>query len=152
MIFDNIKNCKMYYDLNSNFEKAFAFIHKAMEEELEVGKYEIDGNDVYAIVQSYDSKLKENSTFEGHENYIDIQCVLEGCEILGVVDVEKAVIKDEYNPERDIAFYEDCDCASYCVAGQGDFCVFYPHDIHRPCIAVDNLPSKVRKIVVKIRI
>ena len=51
MIFDNIRNCKMYYGVNERFEKAFDFIKKAVEENLEVGKYEIDGKEVYALVQ-----------------------------------------------------------------------------------------------------
>ena len=30
MIFDNIRNCKMYYGVNERFEKAFNFIKKAI--------------------------------------------------------------------------------------------------------------------------
>ena len=152
MIFDNIKNCEIYYGLNPKFEKAFRFIQKAVEEKLEVGKYEIDGKEIYALVQNYDSKLKENSSFEGHENYIDIQYVIEGCEMMGVVDISKAEVRDEYNPEKDITFYQDSEMASYCTATQGDFCVFYPHDIHRPGMALNDSPSNVKKIVVKVRI
>ena len=32
MIFDNIRNCKLYYGVNERFEKAFDFIKKAVEE------------------------------------------------------------------------------------------------------------------------
>lgn len=152
MIFDNIKNCKMYYGVNDKFEKAFEFIQKVIAEKFEVGKYEIDGEKIFAFVQNYDSKLKENSVFEGHENYIDIQYVIEGCEMLGVIDVSKADIKEEYNPEKDAAFYQESKLASYCIATQGDFCIFYPHDIHSPGVAFDNSPSNVRKIVVKVHI
>ena len=152
MIFDNIKNCKMYYGLNPKFEKAFSFIQKANEEKLEPGKYEIDGEEIYAFVQSYDSKLKKDSVFEGHEKYIDIQYVLSGCEMLGALEVSKSVVNEEYNAEKDAAFYERSDIASYCVANQGDFCIFYPQDIHSPGIAYNDAPSSVKKIVVKVRI
>ncbi len=152
MIFDNIKNCKMYYGVNSKFEKAFEFIQKAVDENLEESKYEIDGKDIHAIIQSYDSKLIENSRFEGHENYIDIQFIAEGCEMMGVMEAENAVIKDEYNPEKDVAFYHDNPIASYCTTQSGDFCIFYPHDIHRPGIALNNTPSKIKKIIIKVHI
>ena len=152
MIFDNIKNCKIYDGVNDKFEKAFEFIQKAVAEKLEVGKYEIDGEKIFAFIQNYDSKLKENSALEGHENYIDIQYIIEGCEMLGVVDVSKVKIKKEYNPEKDVAFYQESKLASYCIATQGDFCIFYPHDIHSPGVAFDNLPSNVKKIVVKVHI
>ena len=150
MIFDNIKNAKMYYGVNPKFEKAFEFIQKAVEEKLEVGKYEIDGKEIFALVQNYDSKLEENSAFEGHENYIDIQYVIEGSEMMGVVDVSKIEVRDQYNPEKDITFYKSSADATYCVATSGDFCVFYPHDIHRPGMAINNQPSNVKKIVVKV--
>jgi YhcH/YjgK/YiaL family protein len=152
MIFDNIKNCKMYYGVNPKFEKAFEFIKKAMDEKIETGEYEIDGREIYAIVQTYDSKLKENSFFEGHQNYVDIQCVTEGCEMMGIMEISKCVIKDDYNAEKDVAFYQDSDNASYCIAGQGDFCVFYPNDIHRPGLAINNVPSCIKKIIVKVRV
>lgn len=152
MIFDNIKNCKMYYPINPKFEKAFEFIKKAVSENAEIGTYEIDGKEIYAFIQNYDSKLKENSVFEAHKNYIDIQYIIEGCELLGVLENSHAVVKDEYNPEKDVAFYHDSDYASYCVARQGEFCIFYPHDVHSPGVAYNNVPSNVKKIVVKIHI
>ena len=122
------------------------------EEKFETGKYEIDGEEIYAFVQNYDTKLKENSVFEGHKNYIDIQYIIEGCEMLGVMDISKAVIKNEYDPRNDAAFYKESEIASCCVAQQGDFCIFYPHDVHSPGVAFNNLPSNVKKIVVKVHI
>lgn len=142
----------MYYGLNPKFVKAFAFIQKATEAKLESGKYLIDGEEIYAFVQNYVSILKENSIFEGHQKYIDIQYVMEGCEVLGFLEVSKAVVKDEYNAETDASFYKESDIVSYCVANQGDFCIFYPHDIHSPRLAYNNVPSNVKKIVVKVRV
>ncbi len=152
MIFDNIKNAEMYYGVNPKFEKAFDFIKKVVQENTEVGKYEIDGKDIYAMVQSYESKLEENAKFEGHENYIDIQYIVKGREMMGNVDISKAVVKTPYNPEKDVTFYENSSLASYCQAQDGDFCIFYPHDIHRPGMACDNIQSDVKKVVVKIHI
>lgn len=152
MIFDNIKNCEMYYVVNPKLKKAFEFIQKANEEKFETGKYEIDGEEIYAFVQNYDTKLKENGAFEGHENYIDVQYIIDGCEMMGIMDISKAVIKSEYDPENDVAFYKDNEIASYCVAEQGDFLIFYPHDIHSPGLAFNNSQSNVKKIVVKVRI
>lgn len=152
MIFDKLKNCKMYYGLNPRFEQAFAFVQKAIDENYNVGRYEIDGKNVYALVQSYDSKQKEDSIFEGHRNYIDIQCVIEGTETMGCMEISNAVVNKEYNPEIDAALYDKSDIATYSIAGKGDFCIFYPHDIHSPGVAWNNIPSKVKKIVVKVHI
>ena len=152
MIFDNIKNCKMYYGVNPKFEKAFGFIEKAIKENAEVGKYEIEGKEIYASVQNYDSKLMENSVFEGHKNYIDIQYIIEGREMMGVMEISKSETDSEYNDQKDVTFYKKSDIASYCIAEQGDFCIFYPHDIHSPGVSFNNSPSNVKKIVVKVHI
>lgn len=152
MIFDNIKNCKMYFGINPNFEKAFSFINRVFEENLEVGRYEIEGDEVYAMVQTYETKPDVECRFEGHEKYIDIQVVVEGCEMIGVADISKAVPETDYNEEKDIAFYRNCQTASYCIAEAGDFLVLYPHDIHRPGMACDNIPENVKKVVVKVRV
>ena len=152
MIFDNIKNCEMYYGINPKFEKAFNFIKTVIENNLEVGRYDIDGDDVYAMVQTYETKVETDCRFEGHEKYIDIQFMVEGCETMGVADITKTVVETPYNNESDVAFYHNCQTASYCIAEAGDFLVFYPHDIHRPGMACDNIPENIKKVVVKVRI
>ena len=152
MIFDNIKNCEMYYGVNSGFKKAFEFIKTAVAENYDLGRYEIDGENIYASVQEYDTKVIEGSAFEGHENYIDVQYIVDGREIMGVLEISKAVLKDEYDPEYDVTFYNRSESASYCVVESGDFCIFYPHDTHSPGVAFNNIPSKMRKIVVKIHV
>lgn len=152
MIFDNIHNSELYYGIHPKCKAAFEFIQKAVENNLEKGKYEIDGEEIYAVVQQYETKLQENAVFEGHKKYIDVQYVVEGLEMLGLQKISKAVVKNEYDEGKDAALYERSADASYCVATKGDFCIFYPHDLHSPGVAYNNLPTPVKKIVVKIRI
>lgn len=152
MIFDNMKNCKMYYGVNERFEKAFEFIKKAIDENLETGKYEIDGKNLYASIQEYETKTEDRCKFEGHENYIDIQCIISGCEMMGSADISKAVANTEYNAEKDVMFYENYYKATYCVAQDGEYCIFFPHDIHRPGMAYQDVPTTVKKIVVKVHV
>ena len=151
MIFDNIRNCKLYYGANEKFEKAFEFIKKATDENYPVGKYELDGDSLYAMVQEYTTKPKSEAKYEAHEKYIDIQYMLSGIEEIAVFDIGGAEIEDEYNPEYDAAFYKAKEKMTVSVLEAGDFGIFYPNDIHRPGISYkENLP--VRKIVVKVRV
>ena len=151
MIFDNMKNCELYYGSHKNFKKAFEFITKAVGENLPVGKYEIDGTELYASVQEYKSKLPENGKFEGHEKYIDIQYIISGIETIEVADISKAVSKIPYNPEKDVEFYEDVIGAHKCTVTAGEYGIFFSHDIHKPGLAFET-PSTVKKIVVKVKI
>ena len=56
MILDTMKNKELYYKLGEGFKKGFEFIEKCKAEGIEVGKYEIDGKNVFANVQEYNSK------------------------------------------------------------------------------------------------
>ena len=78
MIFDTLANAQKYYSLHSRFEDAFEFINKAISENLPVGRYELDGKNLFALVQEYTTKNPEEAKNEAHRKYIDIQCVLSG--------------------------------------------------------------------------
>ena len=151
MIIDTLKNAKLYYGANSKFEKGFDFILKALEENLPVGKYEIDGKELYASVQEYATKAPELAKAEGHRNYIDIQYIIDGTEAMEVEDISKAKLNSEYNPEKDVEFYENAKKANVCVLEKGEYAIFFPHDIHRPAMTYDT-EQNIRKIVVKVRV
>ena len=46
MIYGQICNSTRFYAINDRFSKAFEFINKAKTQELSVGKYEIDGENI----------------------------------------------------------------------------------------------------------
>ncbi len=152
MIIDTLKNCECYYGVNARFEKAFDFIKKAVKENLPVGKYEIDGTDVYAMVQEYDTKLPDEARFEAHKNYIDIQYIISGVEKMEVTDISKAKPNTEYSAEKDVIFFDDSNMSTVGVFTDEEYAVFFPHDVHKPGMAKDNIRSTVRKIVVKVKV
>ena len=151
MVYDSIKNCKTYYGMHKNFEKAFDFIKKAVSENLAVGKYELDGKELFASVQEYDSKTDEQAKNEAHKNYIDIQYVVSGTEIIESVEIEKATPNTEYNAEKDVMFYDKSEDAVTLILTEGEYAILYPQDVHRPGLCVGT-PAPVKKIVVKVKL
>ena len=151
MIFDSIANADLYTSVHPRFQAAFDFIREAITEELAVGKYEIDGKNLYASVQEYDSKAPENAKNEGHRNYIDIQVVVSGTEVIEVEEIGDAICATPYNDEKDVEFYQPAPDACRLVLCAGDFAILYPHDIHRPGMAYEESEA-VKKIVVKVRV
>ena len=152
MVFDTLKNAANYTALHEKFEAAFDFIREATEKGLEVGKYELDGKALYAMVQEYTPKAPADGKFEAHRNYIDIQYIISGIETMGDMDIAKASSKSDYNPEKDVEFYYDNDKAGYCVVEDGEFCIFFPHDVHKPGLMYQDTATPVKKIVVKVRV
>lgn len=151
MISDNLKNSHKYFEAHDGFEKSFEFIKKATEENLPVGRYEIDGDKVFAFIQEYTSNYEENGSYEGHRNYIDIQHILSGVEVIEVINIDKATVKTEYNAEKDIGFFEENQKAGKVVLEAGEYGIFFPWDIHKPGLCFEGKPDTVKKIVVKVR-
>jgi YhcH/YjgK/YiaL family protein len=152
MIIDKIENCQLYYGAHPNFEKAFAFIKKALAENLPVGKYELDGKNLFASVQEYNTKEEQLARFEGHEKYIDIQYIVSGAEYVEVTDIAKAQSITPYNEEKDVEFYQATQKIWQGVWTANEYGIFFPHDIHRPGMRVDGVSTPVKKILVKIKL
>ena len=58
MIFDNLKNAKQYYTLGEKIQRGFEFLINTDLNSLEDGKYAISGDEIYANVQSLETKAK----------------------------------------------------------------------------------------------
>ena len=56
---------------------------------------------------------------------------------------------EEYNEEKDIAFYK-ADIEKYLRADSTRFFLFFPEDLHQPCMNTGQ-SKKVKKVVIKIR-
>lgn len=151
MIKDNLKNCELYLDINDKFADAFKFLKNINQNEFTVGKKEICGDNIYASLQEYFSSIPENNTYEAHEKYIDVQFVLSGEEKILVADISQGEKTTEYDEQNDFALYDVSAPHTVLTLSAGDFAVFYPQDLHKPCLAL-NETTKVQKVVVKVKI
>lgn len=151
MIFDTLKNCQLYFGINDKFEAAFDFIKKAVDENLPLGKYEIDGRELFASIQEYTTKPEQECKFEGHRNYIDIQYIVSGVEAIEVIDITKATSMTEYSVENDIEFYKNNKKAGIGIVEAGEYGIFFPNDIHKPGLSFKEA-TVVKKIVVKVKV
>jgi YhcH/YjgK/YiaL family protein len=147
MIFDKLENYKTYEMISENLKKGFEYLANTYTEDTPEGMYEIDGQNVYAIVTSYKTKGYDEGEFESHEKYLDIQFVVEGEENIGVVGLENLIPKTEFNCEKDIVFYKGD--GPMLKLTKGYFMVLFPQDGHKPGIKVDDR-LKVQKVVVKV--
>ncbi len=148
MIIDKEEYYKCY-PYGSAWDAAFTFLG-TITPSAEETKYEIQGDDVYAIIASYNTK--EPHKFEAHREYVDIQCLLEGQEVIESVALNGLTVDTPYDPEKDVTFYVNTDSRktiSHLIPGI--FIVFFPHDAHMPGVSVGDSPAFVKKVVVKIK-
>jgi len=147
MLIDKIENCYIYKPLSKRIAAAFEYINQTDLSSLKPGKYIIDNEDIFALVQEYDTKNKNEGKLEGHYQYIDLQYIIKGVELIGTsLLTDQKIITN--NPEADYAFYEGE--PDFHTLTEGMFAIFFPHDLHMPGISVEQ-PSKVKKLVIKIK-
>jgi len=148
LIIDRVENYGSY-PYGSAWNTAFTFL-RTVTQDSEETKYEIQGDDIYAIIASYNTK--EPHKFEAHLEYVDIQCLLEGQELIESTILNELTVDVPYDSEKDVAFYLKTDSlktVSHLLPGI--FIAFFPHDAHMPGVSVGDSPEFVKKIVVKIK-
>ena len=150
MIADILKNNHLYESISPRIKKSLEYITKTDFSAMEPGRYELDGSNIFALVQAYDSIPREQGKWECHRNYIDIQYIAEGVEQIGVNNIGKMKVTTEYNPEKDVAFLSGE--GDYVTFSKGSYGIFFPEDAHQPKIAPGNVPGKVKKVVIKIKV
>lgn len=149
MIIDKLENSGIYKNLNERFLKAFEFLKETNLTELNTGKYPIEENDnVFALVQSYNTKPSSEAITESHFKYADIQFMVSGSEHIGVTTLTNQQPREK-NEENDYAFYDTP--TSLIKMEQEMFAVFFPDDLHMPGVMVET-SSEVKKVVVKVRL
>lgn len=151
MIVDKIENANAYADLSEQLTIALQILLDTNFDKKENGRYDIDGDNIYYLVQRYSTEPAENRRLEAHRKYIDIQFLAAGTEIMAYCPLENLEIETPYNSEKDIIFYKKSDKISRITLTPGLFAVLYPQDVHMPKCQLDT-PSDVLKVVVKVKI
>lgn len=150
MIIDTLQNASKYFSVHPLFAKAFAYINQTDLITVEVGKYEIDGDNLKAIVSDKKGMTAEESTakFECHNKHIDIQVCIIGDEQMGWKPREKCRIENGgYNTEKDVQLYSDTPDMFFRLT-DGQFAIFFPEDVHAPMIG----EGQIKKLVIKVKL
>ena len=150
MIIDKIENIDFYSKISESIAKALTFLKNTNFIAQQDGKYHIEGNDLFYIVQRYQTKPLTEGKFEAHKKYIDIQYIVSGKELIGYTLLNNLEIIEPYNEQTDCAFYKAPEKITTLLLNPGNFAIFFPHDAHLPCRQL-NTPADVLKVVVKVK-
>jgi len=149
MIIDKFENADLYKNLSERIKKSFDYIMQTNLKELQPGKYEIDGNNIFALISEYETKSESEGKLEAHRKYIDVQYVIEGEELMGYSPLGNQQVLEPYKEENDIVFYKGEKV--FIKLTEGMFAIFYPEDVHMPGICVEK-KSPVKKLVIKVKV
>ena len=159
-IFGSIDVLRAQTEGRANFAAAFTYLDEVFREGSEarqrilamamgtVEKTDL-GSGVFAMEQCYESKERYNWS-ESHRQYIDIQVVIAGEELMEVTNISKLPVKEPYDEARDVIIYGDYAGTSVLRVGAGEGAVYFPEDGHMPNLRVGSDPVLMRKTVVKV--
>ncbi len=149
MIFDQLKNADRYSGLSENIALALRYLRETDLGGLGAGKFEIDGQRVWAIVEKYTPKDHALAVWETHRRYVDVQYLISGREQMGWRPLRADLaIEKAYHAEGDFTYYDTA--GGLFEIRAGEFVIYYPEDVHGPGLATDDDEQlEVHKIVIK---
>ena len=116
------------------------------------GIHEIQGDDIHANVQGYDTLPASQCRYESHERYVDVQYCISGGERIDCAAESDLMLDSDFDEEKDVQFFlppvPGVPVVSLPMV-PGSFAVFFPSDAHAPKRS-DGKNSSVFKVIVKI--
>jgi len=159
-LFGNLSTVRAQLIRRSVFDLSFSYLEDALrpgtaanKRVLGVGVGETNrvelGEGAFSLEQAYNTKLRAQGRLESHIQYIDIQVLLAGEEIMEVAEISTLKVSENLTPTKDLIFYHDSRATSPLrLSGLGATAVFYPTDGHMGALAIAE-SALVRKIVIK---
>ena len=152
MIVTDLEHADKQLPSSPAFRKALAFLRRGDLAALPDGRYEIEGERVFAMAQRYETAPAAEPRFEAHRKYIDVQFIADGSEVIGWAPVSGLEITEAYDAEKDVCFglvKKGLWTPVRLEAGQ--LAVLYPEDAHAPRLAA-GVPAQAVKLVVKVAV
>lgn len=146
MIIDKLSNAELYYGLHPRIKKGLQFLIDNDLNSLTPGKYEIEEDNIFVLIQEYETIHTEQGRWEAHYKYTDIQFMISGKEYMGYANVDGLKVVEKHK-EKDIMFLDGN--GDLLMVNQGSFTIFSPEDAHMPTLCVQE-PQHVKKAVVKV--
>jgi biofilm protein TabA len=151
MILDTLPRWHGYAAINPRFAAAFTFLEQVTPA-TPVGRHDIDGEAIFALVQRYPTRPATGVQLEAHRRYIDIQFVVQGREMIHwapLADLTEVTMP--YDETKEAALFAATAGVVPVRLSAGRFMVLFPEDAHAPCCVWDQ-PAEVMKVVVKVAV
>lgn len=151
MIYDSLKNIGAYRGLGANMDRAIDLLLSTDLAALAPGRYDVDGDALYYLVQEPALKEEDEARYELHRRYADIQLALTTGETILALPAEQVEVWQPFDDEKDAAFSANAEPGIPLEMRPGCFAIFFPQDAHMTCLRGGDEES-CRKVIVKVRL
>lgn len=152
MILDKASNASLYKMVLPQIVTALEKASLYTPDNYPGGCVEVDGKNLFLILNSYETHSPESALMEAHKKYVDVMYMLEGEEIVYVKPTDNlSHITQAYDEINDALLASLDDDATPVRLKEGSFLVLFPDDAHAPGCYV-NSSKRVKKIIAKIKL
>lgn len=148
MIYDHIERVSHYRELLPALAKVELVLSSFDPACAAVGRFDIEPEKLYYMVQTYTTRAESAVQFEAHRRFIDLQYLVRGKERIYCAHARALKAVSEFDAVKDVGFFSGA-ATSEVEIGNGMFALLFPDDAHKPTCVVDS-PEEVMKIVFKI--
>lgn len=147
MIYIKRDQLNRYKGISKAMDTAIDYLAEKDLNELNMGRNDVDGDQVYINRFDYTTIPEAEAAWEGHKYYADIHVVLEGEEKIGVTNAS-SLKAGEYDEAGDFIPYEG-PVDSWVTMRPGDILVVFPEDVHMVKVQLAG-PCQIKKAVFKV--
>ncbi len=148
MVLDTFESADRYAALHRAFASAFRYLGETDLEALPSGRTDIDGDEMFVILDRQDGRGREGARLEAHRRYIDIQYTIRGEEEIGWTSLSAcASPAGPFDEAKDIVFFDDAP-SCWLRVPHGTFAIFFPEDAHAPLAGTGALVKAIVKVAV----
>ena len=151
MIFDTMKHIGCYRGLSANMDRAIETLLSTDFSGLAAGRYEVDGDNVFFMIQEPQLREETEALYEVHKKYADIQLALTDGEVILALPIGQIDAWQAFDEAKDIGFSENSEPGIPLEMQSGCFAIFFPQDAHMPCLRGGD-EKTCRKVVVKVKL
>ena len=150
MILDTHNNLSHYAPLFRGVDPSPLFSWLQTCRDVEPGtKVEFAGDKLFARTLRQDTGARDAFKWETHREYIDLQYILAGGEIIEWAPAAKLAADVAYDEKTDFQFYAPAAADALLTMQDGLFTFLFPSDGHKPLVA-DGTNRFVHKVIAKI--
>ncbi len=148
MIVANLTNKQEYYGIHPELDKALDYLTPEFLENASTEKTLLDGENLFVTKFHLETVPVEQTFFEAHKKYLDIQVVTQGMERVEIAHPDGLTLTEEKGD-----FYGYTGQADQSVILKpGNFLVVFPGDAHRLRLPVRESGESFTRVVFKIKV
>lgn len=147
MIIGTKETLSTYKGISRDIDKAIDYILN-LDPAIEPGKHEIDGDKLFVNVVCGETKPLDGFQYEAHKQYLDLQYIIEGSEVMVYAPLDGLKRESEYDEAKDCHMFSGE--GTKIKVNAGGFYLVHPFDAHAPGKGYET--NAFKKAIVKIKL